>query len=165
MPHRSPARPFLTAVLSLLAILTSGCGVETALLAAGMGAAQSGVTQYSRGELKSYELVRFDDATIATELAIAALDLTVTNQRDMPYRMWYAIKDDQDKSFQVTVERRSERVTAITISMGMWGPRGLGSLLLSQILHELGKANAYLENWNRNSPRGTAARERKKRGP
>jgi hypothetical protein len=160
--------------------LTACTGLESAVIGASATAAQSGATFFSRGKFRSFELVRFDDAVIATrvaaeKLSLAKLEDEVQLQRraaavpaepiedaaaapNIPgVRARMVVQDDRGQSLVIVIERRSATVTMIQIDAGTFGEAGLASLFLSQTFDNLSEMGAYVDDWNRADPRGGGA--------
>lgn len=155
----------------------AGCtGLEPAAISAGASAAQSGVTFFSRGKLRSFELVGFDDAVVAVRRAAARLSLqTVEDQVHAPGqrrdagreagsspgdyadsgrpgesslngRARISLRDERGASVVVVVERRTATVTFIQADVGLLGDTGLSSLLLMETYDELREMGAYIDD-------------------
>lgn len=139
-------------ILGIVLILC-GCGVETALITAGASAAQAGVTMIDKGELRSFEMARYDDVVKACYRAGTdlALDLKNDDKGDSVTSMFF--RDETGDKITIRIERRTERVTFIKVDVGSFGKAGLGSLFMHQLWSELAESDAYLEDWNRADPR------------
>lgn len=140
-------------VLLGIGLVLGGCGVETALIGVGASAAQAGVTMIDKGELRSFEMARYDDVVRACYRAGTdlALDLKNDDRNDKVTSMFF--RDETGDKITVRIERRTERVTFIKVDVGSFGKIGLGSLFMHQVWSELADSDAYLEDWDRADPR------------
>lgn len=154
-----------------------GCtGLEPAAISAGASAAQSGVTFFSRGKLRSFELVKFADAVEAMRRAGARLSMRLVEEEvraaddfvesgdavaatpedqhevdrtgaDVPDgRARLVFHDERGGSVVVVIERRTETVTFIQADVGLFGDTGLSSLLLMETYDELREMEAYIDD-------------------
>jgi hypothetical protein len=133
-----------------------GCGAES-VAALGASAAQAGASYYSRGEFRSVELARFDDVVAAVQSASRKMSLTIRSERFKPGKASIVYADDRGEEIDVVLKRRSETVTDVKVDVGTFGSSGTGRLFLAQILDELSEAEAYVDTWNRDNPRGNGA--------
>lgn len=167
----------LCAGATVCVLCAAGCtGLEPAAISAGASAAQSGVTFFSRGKLRSFELVEFDDAVTALRAAAARLSLEMEQEdvhpraprRDggrepgsapgdyadsgrkgesaMNGRARIALRDERGASVVVVIERRTATVTFIQADVGLLGDTGLASLLLMEAYDELRDMGAYIDD-------------------
>lgn len=158
-------------------LCAAGCtGLEPAAISAGASAAQSGVTFFSRGKLRSFELVEFDDALTALRAAAKRLSLemedeevhAVQGRRDngrdpgsapgdyadsgragesaLNGRARVSLRDERGASVVVIIERRTATVTFIQADVGLLGDTGLSSLLLMETYDELRDMGAYIDD-------------------
>jgi hypothetical protein len=170
-------RVLLAGAWVICALAGSGCtGLEPAAISAGASAAQSGVTLFSRGKLRSFELVEFDDAVAALRVAAKRLSLEVeeeevhvvrsvrANGREagtapgdysdsgrgggaaLNGRARFALRDERGASVVVVIERRTATVTFIQADVGLLGDTGLSSLLLMETYDELREMGAYIDD-------------------
>lgn len=154
-----------------------GCtGLEPAAISAGASAAQSGVTFFSRGKLRSFELVTFEDALEAVRRAGARLSMRLVEEeiRDAGApaasgdavaatpedqhvadrtgadvssgRARLVFHDERGGSVVVVIERRTATVTFIQADVGLLGDTGLSSLLLMETYDELREMEAYIDD-------------------
>jgi hypothetical protein len=54
--------------------------------------------------------------------------------------------DEKDQAVDIIIERRSATITTIQVDAGFSGPQGLTRLVLLQIIEELDKAGAKLDD-------------------
>lgn len=158
-------------------LCAAGCtGLEPAAISAGASAAQSGVTFFSRGKLRSFELVKFEDAVEAMRRAGARLSMRLVEENvrdagepvgsadavaatpedqhevdrtgaDVPgQRARLVFHDERGGSVVVVIERRTATVTFIQADVGLLGDTGLSSLLLVETYDELREMEAYIDD-------------------
>ncbi len=154
----SRARRSLLA-LTLLACLAPLCGCLAAapVFAAGATATSAGVSFLQRGKLASYELVLFEDALEAARRAGRVHKLHLRRERIEDDWARFIFRDERGQDITVRMERRTEVITGIIIDVGRLGRTGMGGLFHRQMLHELGKMDAYHETWSRDDPRNGGA--------
>ncbi len=135
---------------TLCFFLTSITGCTTATLISGMGAAPSGVSSSSGfgSVVRSYQIVRFEDAVQATLKAAEALALENTKKNIQENRAELRYIDEKQHVINLLLERLTATTTFIQVDAGLFGPEGMTRLVLLQILSEIGKAGDYLEKWS-----------------
>lgn len=122
-------------------------GLEPALIGAAATGAQTGVTLLAGGELRTFELARFEDVVAAAERSRASLGLDLAKEVRSDDRVWFDFRYDDDRSLKVEILRRTDRVTSIEASVRKKKHRGMAALFLRDLYHELRDADAYLEDW------------------
>lgn len=131
----------------LLAMTPGACtGLEPALIGAAASGAQTGVTLLEGGELRTFELARFDDVVAGAERAGASLGLELRAENRAPERVWLDYRYN-GQSMKVLILRRTDRVTSVEVSLRRKKHRGMAALFLRDLFHELRDAGAYLEDW------------------
>lgn len=131
--------------------LLSGCtGVEPAAIGVGLSTAEAGIAFFDGTDVRSFELVRFEDAVIAADEAARVIDLELRYTRK-PEEHW-EIRNYQLRGRAVLfIELKSETptVTMIRTEARTAQQRGISALFTKQLFVELDRANAYLEDWAR----------------
>lgn len=138
--------PTLCLAASILA-LPACTGLEPALIGAAVTGAQTGVTLLEGGEMRSFELARFEDVVAAAERAADSLGLERVGENRAEDRVWFNYRYDDDRRLRVEILRRTDRVTSIQASVRKKKHRGMAALYLRDLFHELREADAYLEDW------------------
>ena len=129
----------MLAVLCILLASTYGC---TACLmgsagTAGAGATEAGVTRFEMGRVTRFEIAQYEDVIEASRLAAENLSLDLKEEKIEENRASFRYLDDKDQKIDLLIERRTDTVTYIKVDVGIFGPQGLGLLMLNQILNEL----------------------------
>jgi len=129
----------MLAVLCILLASTYGC---TACLVgsagtAGAGAADAGVTRFEMGRVTRFEIAQYEDVIEASRRAAENLSLDLKEENIEENRASFRYLDDKDQKIDLLIERRTDTVTYIKVDVGIFGPQGLGLLMLNQILNEL----------------------------
>ena len=134
----------MLAVLCILLASTDGC---TACLMgsagpAGAGATEAGVTRFEMGRVTRFEIAQYEDVIEASRLAAENLSLDLKEEKIEENRASFSYLDDKDQRIDLLIERRTDTVTYIKVDVGIFGPQGLGLLMLNQILNELAEYGA-----------------------
>ena len=125
-----------------------GNGCTTATLISGASSAPSGVSQASGpgSRVISYQAVHFEDAVECSIRAAEALSLENEKKDIKEIRAELRYVDEKDQAVDIIIERRSAAITTIQVDAGFTGPQGLTRLVLLQIIEELDKAGAGLDD-------------------
>jgi len=129
-----------------LLTLPACTGLEPAMIGAAVSGAQTGVTLLAGGEMRSFELARFDDVVAGVERAAASLALEERKAIRDEQRVWFDYRYN-GRSMTVEILHRTKRVTSVFVSVRKKNHRGMAALLLRDLYHELREAGAYLEDW------------------
>ena len=129
-------------------LLCFGSGCTTATLISGASSAPSGVSHASGpgSRVISYQVVRFEDAVECSIRAAEALSLDNKKKDIKEIRAELRYVDEQDQAVDIIIERRSATITTIQVDAGFSGPQGLTRLIMLQIIEELDKAGARLDD-------------------
>ena len=143
--HRMIKTTFLVATLCFFLTFITGC--TTATLISGMGATPSGVssTSGSGSTVRSYQIVRFEDAVKASLKAAETLALENTKKDIQENRAELRYIDEKQQIIDIFVERRTATITFLQVNAGFFGPGGMTRLVLLQILDEIDEAGDFLE--------------------
>ena len=127
--------------------LTSITGCTTATLMSGMGAAPSGVSSTSGlgSTVRSYQIVRYEDAVPASLNAADTLALENTKKDIQENHAKLRYTDEKQHVIDILIERLTATTTFIQVDAGLFGPKGMTRLVLLQILVEIDAAGDYLE--------------------
>ena len=118
----------LITMLGIISLLNSGCAAV--LLG---GAAGAGTILYIKGELQSTEEVSLDTAWIATQTAIKDMEfVTGTTEKDAISAKLIAYTSDS-REIQITLKRKTDKLTEIGIRVGTFGDESLSRLILENI--------------------------------
>jgi len=134
----------MLAVLCILLAGTYGCTACLVGSAAtvGAGAADAGVTRFEMGRVTRFEIAQYEDVIEASRLAAENLSLDLKEEKIEENRASFRYLDDKDQRIDLLIERRTDTVTYIKVDVGIFGPQGLGLLMLNQILNELAEYGA-----------------------
>jgi len=132
---------------TLCFLLTFFTGCTTATLISGMGATPSGVssTSGSGSTVRSYQIVRFEDAVKATLKAAETLALENTKKDIQENRAELRYTDEKQQVIDILIEGRTAIITFFQVDAGFFGPGGMTRLVLLQILDEIDEAGDFLE--------------------
>ncbi|MCG6944123.1 MAG: DUF3568 domain-containing protein [Deltaproteobacteria bacterium] len=127
------------AVLCILLASTYGCSacVLGSAVTVGAGAAEAGVTRFELGKVTRFEIARYEDVIEASRLTAEDLSLDLKEETIETNRASFRYHDDKNQKIDLLIERRTETITYIEVDVGIFGPKGLGLLVLNQILVEL----------------------------
>lgn len=134
-------------ILALLPLLSGCTGLEPAAIGMGASAAQTGVTLLSGRTVRSYELARFDDVVAAAKRTGDSLGMEFRRERPSERRTLLQYRYGQSQGIDVDIRRQTDTVTSILIRMRSRSQRGMATLYLRDLFHEIRDAGAYLEEW------------------
>ena len=131
-------------VLCILLASTYGCTacIVGSAATAGAGAADAGVTRFEMGRVTRFEIAQYEDVIEASRRATENLSLDLKEEKIEENRASFSYFDDKDQRIDLLIERRTDTVTYIKVDVGIFGPQGLGLLMLNQILNELAEYGA-----------------------
>jgi hypothetical protein len=135
----------IVAVLCLFLVALFGCTAPLAV----QGLSSAGPVAFSStgsGQGDSAWLARYDDVVQATLHAAQVLALEVEKKEIGEDQTFYQFMDGMGKKLDVRIERRTETVTYARFSVGMFGSRTVGQLLVRQIIFELKKEGNFLRD-------------------
>lgn len=134
---------------------SSGCFSPLALQAVGAAGSTSPVAYRSlgHGKTESFWLARYDDVIRATGRAADALSLQLKEKKIEKNRTQFQYSDDTGEKLDILIERRSATMTSIRFDVGWTGSVAFAHLMGRQIVFELNKAGAFLEDWTPLSPK------------
>ena len=137
----------LTICMGIIILCFIG-GCTTATLISGASSAPSGVSQASGpgSRVISYQVVHYEDAVKCAIRAAEALSLDNKKKDIKDIRTELRYTDEKDQAVDIIIERRSATITTIQVDAGFSGPQGLTRLVLLQIIEELDKAGATLDD-------------------
>ena len=137
---------FLTA-LCLVFIALCGCTAPLALQ--GLGSTSPvAFNSIGRGKGDSFWLARYDDVIQATLRAGLTLSLKLEKKEIGKDQTVFHYVDGKEKKLYVLIERRTETMTYARFDVGSFGSRAMGKLMVRQIIFEITKADAFLQNWS-----------------
>ncbi len=127
-------RVIIIVMITIFPLMQIGCVVA----AVGVGAAAgAGTIAYIKGELKALEDANIDRVWRATEGAVNELNFIVTNKvKDAVSAKLDALTAD-NKSIHITLKRKTDSLTEITIRIGTFGNEELSRLILEKIQKRL----------------------------
>ncbi len=134
----------------------AGCtGVEPAAIGFGLTTAQAGIGFFDGDDVRSFELVRHEDAVAAADRAadVLELELRYTRFPEDPSSMgnWQIRNYDLRGRAVLFIEIKQETPTVTMVRTEARTPqqRGIAALFTKQMFVELARANAYIEDWAR----------------
>ncbi|MEO1584048.1 MAG: hypothetical protein AAFR96_05675 [Planctomycetota bacterium] len=135
--------------LGIAGLVLPGCtGVEPAAIGVGLSTAEAGIAFFDGVDVRSFELVRYEDAVAAADRAAEVLSIELDYVR-RPGESW-EIRNYQLRGRAVLfleIREESASVTKIRTEARTNLQRGMAALLQKQIFVELQRADAFLEDW------------------
>ena len=131
------------AVLCLLLMALFGCTAPLAL----QGLSSTTPVAFNStgsGQGDSAWLACYDDVVQATLHAAQVLTLEVEKNQTGGGQAVFQFVDLKGKKLHILIERRTETVTYAAFSVGLFGSRAMGQLLVRQIIFELNKEGKFL---------------------
>ena len=136
----------LAAVFCLL--LTVLCGCTASLAVQGLGSATPvAFNPTGSGKGDSSWLARYDDVVQATLNAGQVLSLELEKKEIGKDQTVLQYVDGKGKKLDVLIERRTETVTYAWFSVGLFGSRTMGQLMVRQIIFEMNEEGKFLRDW------------------
>ena len=136
----------LAAVFCLLLTVLYGCTAPLALQGLG-GAAPAAFSSTGSGSGDSAWLAGYDDVVEATLHAGQVLSFKVEKKEIGEDQTVFQFIDGIGKKLDVLIERRTETLTS-RFSVGLFGSKTIGQLMVRQIIFELNKADKFLRDWH-----------------
>jgi hypothetical protein len=137
----------LCAVFCLLLTGLCGCTAPLALTELS-GVAPVSFNSTGMGKGDSAWLVRYDDVVQASLRAGEMLSLNLEKNEIGEDQAVFRYIDVKGKKIDILIERRSETVTYARFSVGLFGSKSMGQLLVRQIIFELNEERKFLREWH-----------------
>ena len=137
----------LAAVFCLLLTVLYGCTAPLALQGLG-GATPAAFSSTGSGSGDSAWLAGYDDVVEATLAAGQVLSFKVEKKEIGEDQTVFQFIDGMGKKLDVLIERRTETVTYASFSVGLFGSKTIGQLMVRQIIYELKKEGKFLRDWH-----------------
>ncbi|MEM9661171.1 MAG: hypothetical protein AAF937_02560 [Planctomycetota bacterium] len=147
--NQQRAGTLLALSIAALGPQLAGCtGVEPAAIGVGLSTAKAGIAFFDGDDVRSFELVRYEDAVAAADEAARVLGMELRYTR-RPGEQWEIRNYDLRGRAVLFVELKGETPTVTMVRTEARTPqqRGIAGLLTKQIFVELQRADAYLEDW------------------
>ena len=137
----------LRAVFCLL--LTGLCGCAAPLALQGLGSATPvAFNATGMGEGDSAWLVRYDDVVQATLRAGEVLSLNLEKKEIGEDQTVFQYMDGKGKKMNILIERRTETMTYARFSVGLFGSKSMGQLMVRQIIFEMNTGGKFFRDWH-----------------
>ncbi len=125
------------------------------MVGVGLSTAEAGIAFFDGDDVRSFELVRYEDAVAAADRAAEVLELELRYTRypedEWPSGNWeirnYALRGRAVLFIELREETPS--VTKIRTEARTPQQRGIAALFTKQLFVELDRYNAYIEDWAR----------------
>ena len=140
-------RIFLPAVVLMSLVVLWGCAPPLALQGLG-SATPAAFSSTGSGSGDSAWLARYDDVVQATLKAAQVLALKVEKKEIGEDQAVFQFVDGMGKKLDALIERRTETVTYARFSVGWFGSKTVGQLLVRQIIFELNRGDKFLRDWH-----------------
>ena len=137
----------LASVVCLLLTLLSGCTAPLALPGLN-GTTPVAFNSTGSGKGDSSWHARYDEVVQATLRAGQALSLKLENKEIGKDQTVFKYSDEKGKKLGVLIERRTETVTYARFSVGLFGSRAIGHLMVRQIIFEMEEEGKFLRDWH-----------------
>jgi hypothetical protein len=141
--------------LVFLMMFNNGCMAPVALHAAGEaagGAAPSSFSYLGRGKGESYFIARYDDVVKAAQRAGEVLSLEMQDKKVEAQQASLLYDDGKSDKIKLLIEQRTDTMTSVTFEVGWFGSLAFSHLMARQIIFELSKAHAFLEDRKPQAP-------------
>ena len=140
-------RVVLRAVFCLL--LTGLCGCAAPLALQGLGSATPvAFNATGMGEGDSAWLARYDDVVQATLRAGEVLSLNLEKKEIGEDQTVFQYMDGKGKKMNILIERRTETMTYARFSVGVFGSKSMGQLMVRQIIFEVNAEGKFIRDWH-----------------
>ena len=137
----------LRAVFCLL--LTGLCGCAAPLALQGLGSATPvAFNATGMGEGDSAWLARYDDVVQATLRAGEVLSLNLEKREIGEDQTVFQYMDGKGKKMDILIERRTETMTYARFSVGLFGSKSMGQLMVRQIIFEMNAEGKFIRDWH-----------------
>ena len=138
-------KAFLETAFFLSLTVLWGCTAPLALHGLG-SAAPAAFSSAGSGKGDSAWLARYDDVVQATLHAAQVLALEVERNEIGEKQAVFQFIDSVGNKLDARIERRTETVTYARFSVGLFGSRTVGQLLVRQIIFELRKEGKFIRD-------------------
>ena len=81
-------------------------------------------------------------------MAVGALSLKLEKKEIGKNQTVFKYSDEKGKKLSVLIERRTETVTYARFSVGLFGSRAIGHLMVRQIVFEMEEEGKFLRDWH-----------------
>jgi hypothetical protein len=140
-------RVVLRAVFCLL--LTGLCGCAAPLALQGLGSATPvAFNATGMGTGDSAWLARYDDVVQATLRAGEVLSLNLEKKEIGEGQTVFRYIDGMGKKMDILIERRTETMTYARFSVGLFGSKSMGQLMVRQIIFEVNAEGKFIRDWH-----------------
>ena len=140
-------RVVLGAVFCLL--LTGLCGCAAPLALQGLGSATPvAFNATGMGTGDSAWLARYDDVVQATLRAGEVLSLNLEKKEIGEGQTVFRYIDGMGKKMDILIERRTETMTYARFSVGLFGSKSMGQLMVRQIIFEVNAEGKFIRDWH-----------------
>ena len=140
-------RVVLGAVFCLL--LTGLCGCAAPLALQGLGSATPvAFNATGMGTGDSAWLARYDDVVQATLRAGEVLSLNLEKKEIGEGQTVFRYMDGMGKKMDILIERRTETMTYARFSVGLFGSKSMGQLMVRQIIFEVNAEGKFIRDWH-----------------
>jgi hypothetical protein len=137
----------LRAVFCLL--LTGLCGCAAPLALQGLGSATPvAFNATGMGTGDSAWLARYDDVVQATLRAGEVLSLNLEKKEIGEDQTVFRYMDGKGKKMDILIERRTETMTYARFSVGLFGSKSMGQLMVRQIIFEMNAEGKFIRDWH-----------------
>jgi len=135
--------------LAVFCLFSTGlCGCTAPLALQGLSSATPiAFNATGRGEGDSSWFARYEDVIQATLRAGKALSLKLDKKEIGKDQTVFQYFDGKGNELHVFIERRTETVTYARFSVGLFGSKTMGQLMVRQIIFEMTEAGAFLREW------------------
>lgn len=118
------------------------------MIGVGVTAVQQGVTYVSGVDSYSFQPAPFENVVIAAERAGTALDLRVYSRREISEtQLELRFSFDDDDRLTVRIEMQTDVVTLVQLNVKKSSRRGMATLYMRGLTHELREADGYSDDW------------------
>ena len=138
---------FILLVLILGSII--GCASPVALNTMGTigGNAPVAFGKVGKGKIESFWIAKYEDVIDATLRAGEELSLELKEKEVEEDKTLFRFHDAKKDKIDLTVERRSEKMTLVKFNVGWYGSVALSRLMAKQIISILNQAESFPEDW------------------
>jgi len=140
-------RVVLGAVFCLL--LTGLCGCAAPLALQGLGSATPvAFNATGMGAGDSAWLAHYDDVVQATLRAGEVLSLNLEKKEIGEGQTVFRYMDGKGKKMYILIQRRTETMTYARFSVGLFGSKSMGQLMVRQIIFEVNAEGKFVRDWH-----------------
>jgi hypothetical protein len=116
-----------TCLLAAVVLTSSGCFVLAA------GAAGAGTVAYIRGELDATLNEHYDKVIDASNAALHKLEFAKVNEVKDAFTDVITARTAQDKKVEITITKQAEKITKVSIRIGVFGDEEKSRAILEKI--------------------------------